>query len=245
MTAKVEALWRHPIKSHGREALTHARLTAGMCFPWDRVWAVAHDAAKTDGSAWASFVNFSIGAKLPGLMAIEARLDEATETVTLTHPDLPDLTFRPDQDPQALIDWTKPLMDPKRAQSQRIVRVPGRGMTDTDFPSVSIGNMASHRVVEQKLGQSLSPRRWRANIWVDGWAPWEELDLIGKTVRIGSAEIAIREPVVRCMATTTNPDTGKRDADTLSVLNDDREFCVYGEVVTSGDIALGDLAEVI
>jgi uncharacterized protein YcbX len=118
-------------------------------------------------------------------------------------------------------------------------------MTDTDFPSVSIGNMASHRVVEQKLGQSLSTRRWRANIWIEGWAPWEEFDLIGKTVRIGTAEIAIREPVVRCLATTTNPDTGKRDADTLSVLNDDREFCVYGEVVTSGDISVGDTAEVI
>jgi uncharacterized protein YcbX len=178
-------------------------------------------------------------------MAIEAHLDEATETVTLTHPDLPDLTFRPDDCPEALIAWTKPLMDPKRAQSQRVVRVPGRSMTDTDFPSVSIGNMASHRVVEQKLRKSLSPRRWRANIWLDGWAPWEEFDLIGKTLRIGSAEIAIREPVVRCMATTTNPDTGKRDADTLSVLNDDREFCVYGEVVTSGEIALGDMAEVI
>jgi len=245
MTAKVEALWRHPIKSHGREALTHARLTAGMSFPWDRVWAVAHDAAKTDGSAWASCANFSIGAKLPGLMAINARLDETTETVTLTHPDLSDLTLRPDDDPQALINWTKPLMDPKRAQSTRIVRVPGRGMTDTDYPSVSIGNLSSHRVVEQKLGQSLSPRRWRANIWVDGWAPWEEFDLVGKTLRIGSTEIAIREPVVRCMATTTNPDTGKRDADTLSVLNVDREFCVYGEVVTSGEIALGDTAEVI
>ena len=245
MSATVEALWRHPIKSHGREALTHARLTAGMCFPWDRVWAVAHDMAKTDGTEWASFQNFSIGSKLPGLMAIEARLDEATETVTLTHPDLGELTVRPDEDPQAIIAWTKPLMDPKRAQSARVVRVPGRGMTDTDYPSVSIGNLSSHRVVEQKLGRSLSPKRWRANIWLDGLAPWGEFDLVGKTLRIGTAEIALREPVVRCMATTTNPETGRRDADTLSVLNEDREFCVYGEVVTSGDIRIGDTAEVI
>ncbi len=245
MAATVEQLWRHPIKSHGREALTHARLTAGMGFPWDRVWAVAHDAAKTDGTAWAPCVNFSIGTKLPGLTAINATLDEATETVTLTHPDLPDLTFRPDDAPQALIDWTKPLMAPNRAQSVRIVRVPGRGMTDTDYPSVSLGNLASHRVVEQRIGRPLSPKRWRANIWLDGLAPWEEFDLVGKTIRIGTAEIAIREPVVRCLATAANPDTGKRDADTLSVLNENREFCVYGEVVTSGDIAIGDTAEVL
>lgn len=245
MSVTVEALWRHPIKSHGREALTHARLTAGMSFPWDRVWAVAHDAAKADGTEWAPCVNFSIGAKLPGLMAIDAVLDEDTETVTLTHPDLGTLTLRPDEDPDALIAWTKPLMDPARAQSQRVLRVPGRGMTDTDYPSISIGNLSSHRVVEQKLGTPLSTKRWRANIWLEGLAPWEEFDLVGKTLRIGSAKIAIREPVVRCLATTTNPETGKRDADTLSVLNEDREFCVYGEVVGSGEVRLGDTAEVI
>ena len=75
--------------------------------------------------------------------------------------------------------------------------------------------------------------------------PWDEGDWIGRTVRIGSAEIAVREPVVRCLATTANPETGQRDADTLSVLNEAREFCVYGEVVTSGEIALGNGIEVL
>ena len=50
MSPRVTALWRHPIKSHGREALTRARLTAGATMPWDRTWAVAHDAARTDSS---------------------------------------------------------------------------------------------------------------------------------------------------------------------------------------------------
>ena len=245
MTGRVEHLWRHPIKSHGREALTRARLTAGATFPWDRVWAVAHEESTADGSEWVSFAHFSRGAKAPGLMGINAHLDEATETVTLTHPDLPDLTFQPDEDPQALIDWSASLIPDNRAKSARIIRAPGRGMTDSNFPSISIGNLSSHRVIEQKLGRNLSEKRWRANIWLDGLAPWEEGDWIGKTVRIGGAEIAIREHVIRCLATTANPDTGKRDADTLSVLNDANEFCVYGEVVTSGDIALGDTVEVI
>jgi MOSC domain-containing protein len=245
MTARVTGLWRHPVKSHGREALDSVRLSAGATMPWDRTWAVAHDAARTSGTEWATCVNFSIGSKAPGLMAINARLDEATETLTLTHPDLPDLTFQPDADPQALITWTKPLIPEGRAQSARIIRVPGRGMTDTDFPSVSIGNMASHRVLAAKLGRDLSEKRWRANIWFDGMPPWEEGDWIGRIIRIGSTEIAVREPVVRCLATTANPDTGKRDADTLGALNAAREFCVYGEVVASGDIALGDPIEVL
>lgn len=245
MTPRVTGLWRHPIKSHGREALTSVRLEAGATMPWDRTWAVAHDASDVDGSAWAHCRNFTIGSKAPGLMAIDARLDDATGTVTLTHPDLPDLIIDPDKDGDALIAWSRPLQPENRAQSARVIRVPGRGMTDTDFPSVSIGNMASHRAVEHKLGQGLSEKRWRANIWLDGLPPWDEGDWIGKTVRIGSAEIAVREPVVRCLATTANPETGQRDADTLSVLNEAREFCVYGEVVTSGEIALGDGIEVL
>ncbi len=245
MSPRVTALWRHPIKSHGREALTRARLTAGATMPWDRTWAVAHDAARTDGTDWAPCANFSRGAKAPALMAIDATLDEAREIVTLSHPDLPDLTFQPDTDPQALIDWTGPLMPADRAQSARIVRVPGRGMTDTDYPSISIGNMASHRVIEARLDQRLSEKRWRSNIWFDGMPPWEEGDWIGRTVRFGGAEIAIREAVVRCLATTANPDTGKRDADTLSVLNEGREFCVYGEVVATGEICVHDPIEVL
>ena len=81
MTPRVTGLWRHPIKSHGREALTSVRLEAGATMPWDRTWAVAHDASDVDGSAWAHCRNFTIGSKAPGLMAIDARLlvlDEPT-----------------------------------------------------------------------------------------------------------------------------------------------------------------------
>ncbi|WP_239995108.1 MOSC N-terminal beta barrel domain-containing protein, partial [Rhodosalinus sediminis] len=96
MTARLTEIWRHPIKAHGREALDRVRLEAGATLPWDRAWAVAHEAARTDGSAWAPCAEFTRGAKAPALMAIEAALDEATETVTLRHPDRPALTFRPD-----------------------------------------------------------------------------------------------------------------------------------------------------
>ncbi|MCP4818174.1 MAG: MOSC domain-containing protein, partial [Shimia sp.] len=86
------------------------------------------------------------------------------------------------------------------------------------------------------------------NIWLDGFAPWEEFDWIGKTLRIGTTEIEVRERITRCLATTSNPDTGRRDADTLGVLNDSfghQDFGVYGVVTKSGDITVGDIAEVL
>ena len=58
MSGTVSGLWRHPIKSHGREALSQVTVIPGQTMPGDRVWAVAHEAAKTDGSNWAPLFQF-------------------------------------------------------------------------------------------------------------------------------------------------------------------------------------------
>lgn len=242
MTPTVTYLWRHPIKSHGREALDTITLNAGQTMPGDRVWAVAHEASKADNSQWAPCPNFSRGAKAPALMAISSQTDPATGQITLTHPDRPALRFDPKTDEARFIDWVRPLMPHGRAASTHLVQVPGRGMTDTDYPSISIGNLATHRAISQKLGQDLSELRWRINIWLDGLAPWEEFDWVGKDIRIGGVRLAIREPITRCLATTANPETGARDADTLGALKSwgHQDMGVYAEVIESGDINLGD-----
>ena len=242
MTARVTAIWRHPIKSHGREALERVALSAGQTLPYDRLWAVAHENSDADGSVWVSCGNFSRVSKAPKLMAITARTDEARETVTLSHPEAADLTFSPDSDSAAFLDWVRPLVPADRAQPARVIRARGPAMTDSDFPSVTLCNMSSHRAVEQRLGRPLSIHRWRGNIWMDGLAPWEEFDWLDREVQIGQAVFRVRERTDRCAATTTNPDTGVRDADTLGALETwgHMDFSVRAEVVRSGDVALGD-----
>ena len=246
--AEVCALWRHPIKGHGREALETVDLAEGQTMPWDRRWAVAHEATKSDGTAWAPCANYSRGSKVAALMAINAQVDEATGKVTLSHPDRPEMTFDPDTEAASFLDWVRPLMPANRAQSTHIHGVPGRGMTDTDFPSISLINLATHRDLAERMGQELSPLRWRCNIHFDGIAPWEEFNWIGKSLRIGSVEFLVRERIVRCLATTANPETGQRDADTLGALNaqwDHQDFGVYAVVSQSGTIKLGDEVEVL
>ncbi len=248
--AHVAEIWRHPIKSHGREALLHVTLGAGECLPHDRHWAVAHDAAKLpDAGEWAPCSNFSRGAKAPSLMALDARFDRASNTVTLTHPAQPGITFNPDraEDHARFIDWVTPLCPPNRAAPARIVKA-DRGMTDTDFPSVSLINLASHTAVEGQLDQKLSPLRWRGNLLLSGLNAWDEKRWIGKTVRIGEAELEIREEITRCLATTANPRTGARDADTLGALKQGwghQEFGVYGVVTKAGDVHVDSPVEVI
>jgi len=245
--ATVAHLWRHPIKAHGREALEMVALSEGETLPWDRHWAVAHEAAKTTGSEWAHCANFSRGSKAPGLMEISAKLDEATARVTLSHADREPLEFAPNDSPVEFFDWVRPLMPEGRAASARIVKGP-RGMTDSDFPSISVMNIATHRAVEAQVGTTLAKRRWRGNIWLDGPTAWEEFDWIGRTLRIGTAELEVRELITRCMATTANPDTGVRDADILGALDrgwGHQDFGIYAVVTHSGNVKIGDSADLL
>lgn len=245
MTGQVTQIWRHPIKSHGREPLQEVTVIPGQTMPGDRVWAVAHEMSKADGSEWAPCANFSRGSKAPQLMAISAVL--YGDRVTLSHPNRPDLTFHPDTEQDLFLEWVRPLMPADRAASARIVRVPGRGMTDSDYPSVSLCNMASHRAIEQRLGRELSICRWRGNICFDGLPLWEEFDWLDRDVQVGEAVFHVRERITRCMATTANPDTGVRDADTLGALRswDHQDFGVYAEVIRQGTIRPGDKVQVL
>lgn len=250
MTLSVASLQRHPLKSHGRETLSHVRLSEGAGLPWDRHWAVAHDAAKIIEGEWSPCQNFSRGSKAPKLMAIKARLDTATASLTLTHPERPDITFHPDNtaDAARFIDWVRPISPVERALPARIYSVAGRGMTDTDYPSVSLISLASNRALAEHLGLDLSPLRWRGNIWLEGLKPWEERGWVGRRVRVGGAVLEIVEPKERCMATTANPATGERDADTLRALmalHGDKDFGLYAKVVEAGEVDVGDKAELL
>ncbi|SFR96967.1 MOSC domain-containing protein [Yoonia litorea] len=250
--ARVAALWRHPIKSHGREALSEVTLTTGQTMPWDRHWAVMHDAAQVDhdNPAWAICRNFMIGAATPGLAGIWAELDEGTGTVTLTHADLVSHVFQPDNpdDWPGFLMWVLPLCPADKRQPKGIYKVAGRGITDTPEPTISIMNTASHTAVAAQVGQPLEQERWRGNIWLDDLSAWDEFDWIGKTIRIGEAELSVTEPIQRCMHTTANPHTGQRDADTLGALRsgwDNQNFGVYAVVAKTGKIAMNDTAEVL
>ncbi|OYX42989.1 MAG: molybdenum cofactor biosysynthesis protein [Rhodobacterales bacterium 32-67-9] len=250
MTPTVASIQRHPLKSHGREALASVTLTPGQGLPWDRHWAVAHEAAKITEGAWAACQNFSRGSKAPKLMAINAHLDEATGILTLRHPELPEIAFRPDdpEDAARFLEWVRPISPQDRAQPARIYSVPDRGMTDTDYPSVSLISLASNRALGEHMGLDLSPLRWRANFWIEGAKPFEERGWIGRRMRLGTAVLDIVEPKARCLATTANPATGARDADTLTALralHGDQDFGVYARVIEGGTVAAGDAAELL
>ncbi|HLQ19181.1 MAG TPA: MOSC domain-containing protein [Tabrizicola sp.] len=237
---------RHPIKSAGYEDVAEAVLSVGAAFPFDRVWAVAHAAARlTSPPGWAPKLQFLRGWGSPDLMAISCTSDTKAETVTLSHPRRPSESFHPDDpvDAARLIDWLRPLWPGNRPEPSRVIRVPGTALTDQDQPFVSINSVSSLAELSARMGQELSPHRFRGNIWVDGWAPMAELDLVGREITVGGARLRVEEPIGRCRATGANPETGAQDADTLGALEatyGHTDFGVFARVIDGGRIAVND-----
>jgi uncharacterized protein YcbX len=242
MTIRLAQICRHPIKAYGREMLASVRLSAGEGLPFDREWAVAHEAA-TLVPGWNPCMNFTRGAKAPALMAVTATLDETARRVTLAHPVAGTLSLRPDDpaDHPALLAWADPLIPAGRARPASVVRG-GIAMTDSDFPSVSVLSLTSLADLERQMGQTLSIHRWRANLWLDGAEPWAEWGWIGQRFRLGSAVLEVVERITRCVATRVDPETGAVEGDTLAALEaayGHQDFGVYARVIDGGEIAAG------
>ena len=121
-------------------------------------------------------------------------------------------------------------------------------MTDSDWPSVAVLNLATHKAIEQQMGRDLDLTRWRGNLWLDEAEPWVEADWVGrdKSRSAGSSCTSVnRSPAVR------PPQQIRRRVsatpDTLGVLNGfgHQEMGVYAEVMQGGLIRAGDIVRLI
>ena len=241
---RLAALWRHPVKSLGWEALDRVTLSPGACLPGDRLWALAHAASAFDPAApgWVGPNNFARVTHAPRLAQVSARLDGAV--LHLAHPDAGPLTAEPDtaEGAAAIAAWATPLADGARPGPYRLVRAPGP-LTDAPDPWVAVLSMASLRAVCERAGCAPDPRRFRGNLWVDGFPLWEEAEWPGREITVGTARLRVIEPIWRCRATEANPETGRYDArmlDALRTMTGDTAFGVYATVVEGGTVAPGD-----
>jgi uncharacterized protein YcbX len=97
------------------------------------------------------------------------------------------------------------------------------------------------------------PRRFRMTFELDGCEPHEEDTWTGGRIGIGEAELVVGGPVPRCVITTLDPDTGRRDFPTLKVIAGYRKllpdegapFGVYARVSRPGTVRVGDAIDVV
>ena len=105
---------------------------------------------------------------------------------------------------------------------------------------------SSLHALEAATGRQLDERRFRANIYFSGAAPWAEFDWLGQEIQLGGARLKVFRRIIRCPATEVNPDTAERDAEPPRLLREHfghADLGVYAEVLDGGRVAVGDALE--
>ena len=244
----VTGLYRHPIKGFTPERLEQVSLTAGAYFPCDRLFAIEDGPSGFDPTApaYISKTRFTVLAKIAEVARARTAYDEASGHLTVEadgmEPLLADLAT--DAGSSALCDWLTRLLGDQASGPLRLLKGPqSHRFMDDPTGYVSVINLASVRDLEARMGVPIDPLRFRANLYVEGWPAWAEMDQVGQTVTMGEAEAKITKPIVRCAATHVDPVTGERDLDLVSALFEayGHRFCgVYLSVTLGGMIRLGD-----
>jgi uncharacterized protein YcbX len=108
---------------------------------------------------------------------------------------------------------------------------------------VSIVNLASVRDLSEKVGRTVDPRRFRANVYVENWPAWIENEATGGSITLGGAQATVLKPIVRCVATHVDPDSGEKNIDVVRSLYDayGHRYCgIYVKVCSGGRLSVGD-----
>jgi MOSC domain-containing protein len=121
------------------------------------------------------------------------------------------------------------------------------GETGGDDHPVTLMSRASLGALDTALERdgALDGRRFRMTMTVDGVEAWEEHGWSGREVGVGDAVLRVASPTPRCVVTTRDPDSGRRDAPVLRALaglrgKDDVTFGVWCDVVSAGAVRVGD-----
>ncbi len=249
MSGRIAALCRHPVKGFTPERLNEARLEAGRFFPCDRIYAVEDGPSGFDphAPAFVPKTRFAVLAKIAEVAKARTAYDEDSGILRAEAEGLG--AFEGDLEAPrgraAFAAWLGELLGPAAEGPLKVVHGEGHRFTDHPTGFVSVINLESLRDMESRIGRSIDPLRFRANLYVDGWPAWSELAAEGREVMLGSARARVMKPIVRCAATQVNPSSAERDIDVPAALFEayGHVLCgVYVEVLASGEVREGSSA---
>lgn len=260
MPATVARLYRFPVKGMTAEPAARVRVLKGGAVEGDRVLGFIREAvvARPDRPSalggWWGKRHFTALMVAPGVARLAARFDPEAHrlTIALDGHVLADgnVSVAADRDrlAAAVTQYVAGLGEPRLEPGDRYTLI-GDGITprfhDRGPGHVTLVAAASVEALAGALGAPVDERRFRMNVTLDGLAAWEELAWIGRRVRIGDVEYDVTGPVVRCLATHANPESGERDMDVMQTLtrvfgHEQPTMGVLAVPRTAGAIAVGE-----
>lgn len=247
----IASLHRYPVKGLSPEKLAFVQLAAGEGFPLDRKYALLRTEAAFDPAApaWLPKANFVMLMLHEQLAALQTRFSPQGEQLSIRTADGHERTFAlgTPAGRTALGRFFLEYMPRRLTSEPKVVEANRHQFTDKAEKYVSLINLASVRELEKRWGQTLDPLRFRANIYIEGAAPFSELDWVGQEIRFGQAAAEVMQRNGRCAATNVNPQTGLRDRDVPGKLRAEfghKDLGVYLKITEPGLLRTGDALNV-
>ncbi len=226
----VAALYRYPVKGLSAETLDRATVLDSGTFAGDRVLGLLlDDAGPAVRDGWWPKQKFTALVNTPALARLQVRFDETTsrlsialDGVTLVEADLSESGRA--RIAAAVTEYVLALDEsPMYGRPERApLRLVGDGHSpafhDRGAMHVTVMSRLSVKALTEAAGREVDERRFRMNIVLDGLDAWKELGWIGQTIRIGELDFDVTGPVVRCLATHANRESGKRDIEVMNLL---------------------------
>ena len=245
--ARIDAIYRYPVKGLSPQALPWVRLAPGATLPADRLYAIENGPSGFDPAAPAYFpkICFLMLMRNERLAALRTDYDEASHTLTI-HSEGREAArgdLRTKEGRLAIEAFFRRYIPGELRGPPKVLHGEGHSFSDVAKKVVSIINLASVAAVENAAGAPVNPLRFRGNVYVDDWPAWREFDLVGAEIAMGGARLKVVKRIVRCAATEVDPATGIRDLEIPRMLMQGfghADCGVYAEVITGGDIAVGD-----
>lgn len=249
----VRNLYHYPVKGLSPQPLESVEVCSGQGFPHDRIFGIARadsgfDPLNPRPMSKSRFFMLMRDERLAGLetryepgtglltIRVQGRLAHESSLSTAEGTDSAVAFFATmfDLGPEARPLWAK-------SESHRFTDV------SVDSPqmmnAISLINQASVEDLATRICKPVDPMRFRANLYLDGWPPFEEFRLCGREIRAGGARLRILKRTSRCAATEVNPRTARRDLPIPRLLVQHyghADMGVYAEVVSGGAIRIGD-----
>ena len=246
--AKIQAIYRYPVKGLSPEPLARTQLQVMETLPADRLYAIENGPSGFEPAAprHQPKQRYLMLMRNERLARLRTRFYDTSHTLTIEMEgrEAARGDLRTSEGRAAIEAFFAGFCADELRGPPRVLHAPGFSFSDVARKVVSIINLASVAAIEDVVGRPVHPLRFRGNLYVTGWPAWREFDFVGQEITVARrARLKVIKRIVRCAATNVDPDIGIRDLsipDTLMRSFGHADCGVYGEVVEGGDIAVGD-----
>ncbi|MHB1086318.1 MAG: MOSC domain-containing protein [Minisyncoccota bacterium] len=209
MPAHIDSLWRFRLKGGAGTRTRQLSVNTVVGVADDRQFGIRRTSDTMD--AWVSKKNFFVCINEPQ-MACE----------------LPDFELGPGIHNDSLKASYLHELAERLGSERELVVQSARGrysLHDTPGAFASFLNIATVDALSDYMGTKVNPRRFRMNGWIQGLAPFEELEWVQgypgtKVIEIGDCRFRVDHANVRCKAVDANPDSAAFDLEVFAALRE-------------------------